>query len=60
VLRVVLPTVALASTSPPVYGSVDVFVKVIVIVDVYVAVVPIAVAPVVGPCASQNKSGSES
>jgi hypothetical protein len=52
VLRVVLPTVALASTSPPVDGSVDVSVKVIVVIDVYVAVLPIAVAPVVGPYAS--------
>jgi hypothetical protein len=56
----VLPRVALGSTSPPVDVPVDVPVKVIVVVDVHVAVVPIAVAPVIGPCASQNKSGSES
>jgi hypothetical protein len=56
----VLPRVALASSSAvdvPVYVSV----KIIVVVDVDVAVVPIAIAPVVvGPCASQNKAGSES
>jgi hypothetical protein len=55
VLRIVLPCVALARTSP----SIDVPVKVIVVVDVYIAVVPIAVAPVVGPRSPQNKSGSE-
>jgi hypothetical protein len=46
VLRVVLPRVALAGTGP-IHVPVDVFVKVIVVVDVYVTVLPIAVAPVV-------------
>jgi hypothetical protein len=56
----VLPSVALAS-STAVDGSVGVSVKIIVVVDVDVAVVPIAISPVVvGPCASQNKAGSES
>jgi hypothetical protein len=57
----VLPSVALASASPPVDVPVNVSVEVIIVVDVDVAVVPIAIAPVVvGPCASQNKAGSES
>jgi hypothetical protein len=58
-LRIVLPRVALASSSA-VDGSVGVSVKIIVVVNVDVAVVPIAISPVVGPCASQNKSGSKS
>jgi hypothetical protein len=57
----VLPRVALASNSPSIDVPVDVSVKVIVVVDVYVAVLPIAVAPVVvGPYASQDKSRSKS
>jgi hypothetical protein len=57
----VLPRVALASASSPVDVPVGVSIKIIVVVDVYVAAVPIAIAPVVvGPCGSQNKSGSES
>jgi hypothetical protein len=57
----VLPRVALASNSPSIDVPVDVSVKVIVVVDVYVAMLPIAVAPVVvRPYASQNKSGSKS
>jgi hypothetical protein len=60
-LRVVLPSVALASASSPVDVPVYVSVKIIVVVDVDVAVIPIAISPVVvGPCASQNKSSSES
>jgi hypothetical protein len=61
VLRIVLPRVALASASSPVDVPVYVSVKIIIVVDVDVAAVPIAIAPVVvGPCASQNKAGSES
>jgi hypothetical protein len=53
VLRVVLPRVALASNRPPIDVPVNVSVKVIVVVDVYVAVLPIAITPVVvGPYAS--------
>lgn len=63
VLWVVLPCVALASPSLPIYVSVNipvnVFVKVIVVVDGHVAAVPVTIAPVVGPCRSQNNSGSE-
>jgi hypothetical protein len=55
----VLPRVALAASSP-VDGSIGVSVKAIVVVDVHVAVFPIAIAPVVGPRASQNKSRSKS
>jgi hypothetical protein len=50
VLRVVLPLVALASLSPanvPVY----VLVEIIVVVNVDVAVVPIAIAPGAAPSA---------
>jgi hypothetical protein len=55
----VLPRVALATNSPPINVPVNVSVKVIVVVDVYIAVLPITIAPVVGPCGSQNDSGSE-
>jgi len=47
---------ALPWRQSPVDGSIGVSVKVIVVVDVYVAVVPIAIAPVVGPYGSQNES----
>ena len=51
-LRIVLPGVALAGRAA-VYGSVGVSVKVIVVVNVDVAVVPISIAPIiVGPRAS--------
>ena len=57
-LRVVLPRVALAGNSPSIDVPINVSVKVIVVVNVDVAVVPIAVAPVVvGPYASQDKPG---
>jgi hypothetical protein len=49
----VLPRVALASNSPSIDVPVNVSVKAIVVVDVYVATLPIAVPPVVvGPYAS--------
>jgi hypothetical protein len=55
----VLPRVALASPSPPIDVPVHISVKAIVVVDVHIAVFPIAIAPVVDPCGSQNESGSE-
>jgi hypothetical protein len=55
----VLPGVPLASNSRPIDIPVNVSVKVIVIVDVYVAVLPIAVTPVVGPYASYDESSSK-
>ena len=61
-LWIVLPRVALPSSPPidcSVGVSVDVTVEIILVVNVNVAVVPIAIAPVVGPCASQDKSGSK-
>jgi hypothetical protein len=52
-LGVVLPSVALASDVPAIDVPVNVPVKVIIVVNVYVPVLPIAVAPVVvGPYAS--------
>jgi hypothetical protein len=58
VLWIVLPRVALPG-SPPIDCPVGVSVEVILVINVNVAAVPIAVAPVVGPCASQDKSGSK-
>ena len=54
-----LPAVALAST-----GFVDVLVvvliEIVVVVDVHIAVIPIAIAPVVGPCATHGDGRSPS
>jgi hypothetical protein len=55
----VLPAVALAST-----GSVDVLVvvliEIVVVVDVHITVIPIAISPVVGPCATHGDGRSPS
>src|SRR5207248_4402000 len=61
VLWVVLPTIALASASSTVHVSIRVSVggsiKVIVVVEFDVAVVPIAIAPVAAGPGTQRKSG---
>jgi hypothetical protein len=58
----VLPSVALPC-SPTIDGSVgvsvDVTVEVILVVNIDIATIPIAVAPVVGPRASQDKPSSK-
>jgi hypothetical protein len=53
VLRIVLPIVSLASLTS-IDGPVDVLVEIIVVVDVDVAAVPIAIAPVAAPSAPSS------
>src|SRR5678809_187203 len=60
VLRVVLPAVGLASTSSFVDVLVVVLIEIVVVVDVHIAVIPIAIAPVVGPCATHGDGRSPS
>ena len=55
-LRVVLPVAALAID---VAVEIVVTIEIVIVIDIDVAAVPIAIAPVVGPCGSQNESGSE-
>ena len=53
-----LPAVALASAFVDVL--VVVLIEIVVVVDVHIAVIPIAIAPIIGPCATHRDSRSPS
>jgi hypothetical protein len=56
----VLPAVGLASTSSFLDVLVVVLIEIVVVVDGHIAVIPIAIAPVVGPCATHGDGRSPS